>query len=516
MNLLTACTSVALRHECADEGSKNGSAIASELRYCIEGLLCTPPAAPCTHDPATGLNTLPSQAAAEKPVSPSSGGGVSSELAEDNGAPGTVQPSSACAVDPPRSDSAPDCAVQSSPILSRGPSLLRQDQSAPNVGCRPNPDETTTPGSWTLASGDQLKHGEKVFTIEGRLDPSTAFARDEANREVVIKLINSLALETPQASAIVTEHRILKEAAERDEPFIDKLLASWKDHRCIYLVMPYYHASIGQVPYGVPISKVLKSPVWDYYTATAEMILGLARLHQMGYAHLEIAPANIVIGPTGHIAFTNFRAAQQVDAQGRVLFVPPFTAVGFGAPECQLLGLLGEITQKADIWSLGLVIAWMYACLADTPYGARAAAKIDAWQVRPGAEPAVDNMRTLDMMRLAAMEMDPLKCNPLPLLKSQNPDLFDMLSKMLVRDPRHRWSAEELMKHRFFHYIDWDDLVKCEPLYKVTRPRPLPTISKTSSPAKNPDYDFSYSCSKDLMAKGLERHYGRKPADARS
>src|SRR5205085_8068274 len=100
-------------------------------------------------------------------------------------------------------------------------------------------------------------------------------------------------------------------------------------------------------------------PLASSWTIINHLIIGLRQLHQLGIAHRDIKPDNILINPeTGDIKYIDFglsciaEACVTVNAIGTKYYKSP--ELYFGWMHDKTYTLLDY--QKADIWALGLTI----------------------------------------------------------------------------------------------------------------------------------------------------------------
>ncbi|KAH9387403.1 serine/threonine-protein kinase MRCK [Nematocida major] len=82
-----------------------------------------------------------------------------------------------------------------------------------------------------------------------------------------------------------------------------------------------------------------------------EAILALEELHGAGFVHRDVKPENILIDADGHIKLADFGSCTRLSSDDhRVVVGTP----DYVAPE--VLGMSGRLSEKTDLWSLGVVV----------------------------------------------------------------------------------------------------------------------------------------------------------------
>lgn len=90
--------------------------------------------------------------------------------------------------------------------------------------------------------------------------------------------------------------------AEADSNWVVKLYYSFQDSQCLYFVMEY-------IAGGDLMGLLMKLKIFDHAMAlfyTAELVLAIESVHQLGYIHRDIKPDNILVSLNGHIKLTDF------------------------------------------------------------------------------------------------------------------------------------------------------------------------------------------------------------------
>ncbi|KAM3179172.1 hypothetical protein ACTXT7_001123 [Hymenolepis weldensis] len=89
----------------------------------------------------------------------------------------------------------------------------------------------------------------------------------------------------------------------------------------------------------------------------AEIICGLKYLHGRRIVHMELKPNNVLIAKSGHILISDFDRSFDLSEGNTPISGWDFSVnLYFAAPE---IAREEVITDKADIWSLGVLTAWL-------------------------------------------------------------------------------------------------------------------------------------------------------------
>ncbi|VDK41570.1 unnamed protein product [Taenia asiatica] len=240
------------------------------------------------------------------------------------------------------------------------------------------------------------------------------------------------------ARCALREHDILVRLAlaDKQSSFIVTLLQSLRIHGDPALVLQK----------GNLISNFDYLDEKDARFYSCEIICGLEHLHSMGIVHLDIKPTNMLIADSGHLLISDFDRSYDMTQATE----PPRRTDFAGTPLFKAPEIRNqiEITTKADIWSLGVLVAAIM-------YGY---AKVEDW------------LRTFQFTK---------GCLP-----NASAPLRQFFKACLTENPKRRLDIGGVKCLEFYRDVSWEDVVACtmEPPYH-------PSEFDFSAAAENFDLD---------------------------
>ncbi|VDN96694.1 unnamed protein product [Rodentolepis nana] len=152
------------------------------------------------------------------------------------------------------------------------------------------------------------------------------------------------------------EHDILKRITldPHSSPFLQKLHYS--------LVIQFSPVLVLTEALGITIHDILSITghleYEDVKFYSSEIICGLKYLHEKRIVHMELKPDNILFSKSGHILISDFDRSYDLSRFGRPSKAWEFCVNQyFAAPE---IAKEEVISEKADVWSLGVLTALMH------------------------------------------------------------------------------------------------------------------------------------------------------------
>ncbi len=160
-----------------------------------------------------------------------------------------------------------------------------------------------------------------------------------------------------------------------------------------------------------------------------QMLKQLQSIHTKGICHRDIKPDNILIDNKGKISLVDFGLAKQNDQAIETPDDPVFSG-GCGTPEYVAPEVIadGEQSLKGDVWSMGMTLTKLF--LGFTPQIIQSNAT-GSWQF---------DADTYDQF-----------LSLLPEHYGLSSDAVSLLISMTKINPKKRCSAEQALKHPYFH-----------------------------------------------------------------
>lgn len=217
--------------------------------------------------------------------------------------------------------------------------------------------------------------------------------------------------------------------------WLTKLEEAFQDELFLYLVMEYFPggdlSTLDLDGNGLEESQV------RFYAA--EIVMALCELHDLGYAHRDVKPGNVMIREDGHVKLTDFGSAGKFDGNGKVWSKSSVGTPDYVSPEA----LLAQESRKGasygvecDWWGLGVLI---YEMLVGEP---------------PFFAPSL--VQTYSNISNHQKHLK-LKSNT-----RLSPQAVSLLEGLLC-DASSRLSADKIKSHPFFAGIDWECMKLASP-----------------------------------------------------
>ncbi|GJJ09162.1 hypothetical protein Clacol_003384 [Clathrus columnatus] len=237
--------------------------------------------------------------------------------------------------------------------------------------------------------------------------------------EVAVKLIRRGNVDNPlRLSKVEREIEVLKVLKH---PNIVRLYDVIETDKYIGIILEY--ASGGELFDHILAHRYLKEK--DACKLFAQLISGVSYIHSKKIVHRDLKLENLLLDRSRNVIITDFGFANRFEHRADDLMQTSCGSPCYAAPELVISEGL-YVGSAVDIWSCGVIL---YAMLAgylpfdDDP-----------------ANPEGDNINLLYKY---------IVNTPLTFPDYISPEARDLLSQMLVPDPKHRASLDEIKKHRW-------------------------------------------------------------------
>jgi len=252
----------------------------------------------------------------------------------------------------------------------------------------------------------------KVYMVKKR-DTGEVFAMKVLNKQDI--------LEREEVEHTRTERSVLTHI---DHPFLVKLHYSFQSKTNLFFVMDFING--GELFQHLVTEGSFSIQRTRFYAA--QIGSGIAYLHGKGIIYRDIKPENILIDDTGNIIMTDFGLSKEGFTSESTTTNTFCGTPEYLAPE---IVLDQSYTLNVDWWSFGVLIFEMAA----------------------GLPPFYDENEEAMYQKITAAYIEYPDFFP--------PDMVDLLSKLMDKNPNTRLSDFEVIKaHPFFDGIDFEKLEK--------------------------------------------------------
>lgn len=238
------------------------------------------------------------------------------------------------------------------------------------------------------------------------------------NKYYAVKVINKKYIEEQNLiKNIQMEKKILEKL---NSPFLLKLSHSFQTKNRLFLFTPFM--SGGDLSYHIYKENLFSEEKTKFYAA--EIILALEYLHKHNFIYCDLKPENITIDDNGHIKLIDFGLCKKLTEKNEKFSV--CGSLEYIAPEVIFDKKYGK---EVDFWSLGVIIYEMLCGFLP-------------FKVKEGEIKREIYEEKIKMFNYFSKEAK------------------DLISNLLIFNPKKRLNLTKIKKHKFFKGINWKDYEK--------------------------------------------------------
>lgn len=229
----------------------------------------------------------------------------------------------------------------------------------------------------------------------------------------------------------------------RSHDWFTKLHYAFQDEVNLYLIMEYYIGGDLLTLFS-KYDDFLPEDMSRFYSA--QIVMAISFLHNMGYIHRDIKPDNILLDREGHARLADFGSCLKVSS----IASDGICTIAVGTPDYISPDVLkamegnkrsGQLYDyNIDWWSLGVVI--FESLFGETPFYAESLAE------------TYSKIMNHEVSFKFPEEPD------------ISDDAKDLISNLICNKSKRFRSLEQFKSHKWFQGLDWNNLRHVEPPYK--------------------------------------------------
>jgi len=232
-----------------------------------------------------------------------------------------------------------------------------------------------------------------------------------------------------------------------------------------YLILEYFDSDLRQYINNIFARYQTLHPML-VKSYMRQILEGLKYLHSKNIIHRDLKSSNILINMVGNLKIADFNLSKKLNNDDKDIYTPCTSALQYSSPELLLHDKV-KISSKVDIWALSFIFMDMVIgrYIFDDKAETDEDQLLNIFDVL--GTPTVENdfypgiqkfEQDFDMSTWSLIEVTPNEIkksiNGYFLNKKFDEDGMDLLLKMLEYDPDKRISAEDALKHKYFHSLN--------------------------------------------------------------